>query len=202
VAGDLEKIEGMCLSIPDDLERAEVEHFRRIYRLQGSARSIKIPTPEQLASLKEARRCLPLQDIWVVDMLIHSDDGASVAASITDGTAYAVSDGSYKQNRGTSAFLLEGKGGETNRVVGVNGIPGAAEDQSAYSLELGGISGVIAAVHCIYHLHLVTKGTINCRLDGYQALIHGFGVDPLNPQKTSFNLLTDIRNNIKASLLT
>ena len=192
----------MCISIPADLERAEVHQYRQIYRLKGSARSLEIPVRAKPVSLDDARRSLHPNDIWAVDMLLHTDNGASVAAAITAGTAYAVSDGSYKQNRGTSAFLLEGKDGETNRVVGVNQIPGEMEDQSAYRSELGGISGVVASVHCICKVHAVTKGSINCRLDGYQALLHGFGVDPLDPQKASFDLLTDIRNKIKASPLT
>jgi hypothetical protein len=133
--------------------------------------------------------------------LIHSDKGASVATAIAAGTAYAVSDGSFKQKRGTSAFLLEGSDGEANRVIGMNEIPGEADEQSAYRSELGGISRVIAAVDCICRLHGIKTGGINCRLDGEQALLHASGVDPLDPQQASFDLLTDIRNKIKASPL-
>ena len=97
----------MCLDLPSDLERADVEKFRRFYRLMGSAKSLQLPLPVRPTSLEEARLSLMPMDLWAVDVLIHDDDGASVAAAILDGSAYAVSDGSYKQNRGTSAFLLE-----------------------------------------------------------------------------------------------
>jgi hypothetical protein len=42
---------------------------------------------------------------------------------------YTVSDSSFKQQRGTSTFLLEGQDGEANHVAGLNEIPGAEEDQ-------------------------------------------------------------------------
>jgi hypothetical protein len=199
--GDFDSIEGMCLAIPTDLERADVEKYRSVYRFKGSAKNLRIPLPERPTTLEEARCTISPPDRWAVDQLIHSDDGASVATAIAAGTAYAVSDGSFKQQRGTSAFLLEGSDGSDNRVVGLNEIPGEADEQSAYRSELGGISGVIAAVDCICRLHGITTGGINCRLDGEQALLHASGVDPLDPQRASFDLLTDIRNKIKASPL-
>ena len=55
-----------------------------------------MPTPP--SSLEDACTHLPCQDIWAIDVLIHSDEGLSVAQAIKDGSAYAVSDGSYKQH--------------------------------------------------------------------------------------------------------
>ncbi len=173
----------MCLDLPSDLERADVEKFRRFYRLMGSAKSLQLPLPVRPTSLEEARLSLMPMDLWAVDVLIHDDDGASVAAAILDGSAYAVSDGSYKQNRGTSAFLLEGRDGETNRVTGLNEIPGAPSDQSAYRSELGGISGIIATVDCLCRFHHVSSGSINVRLDGEQTLLNASGTAPLNPKR-------------------
>jgi hypothetical protein len=96
-----------------------------------------------------------------VEDLQHSDDGRSVADAIGLGVAYAVSDGSFKQGRGTSAFLLEGSGGAVGRILGANEIPGAEVDQSAYRSELGGISGVIATVACLCRLYDIRSGAIN-----------------------------------------
>ena len=199
---DFVRINGICLSIPEDLERAEVEQYHSVSCLKGSAPSLDHPPPSRPATLEEARRTLPHSDIWATDILVHSDDGASVAAAILAGTAYAVSDGSFKQQRGTSAFLLEGIDGETNRIVGFNEIPGAQEDQPPYRSELGGISGILATVDCICRVHSITTGSINCRLDGIQAMFHASRTDPLDHQRASFDLLTDIRNKLKASPLT
>jgi hypothetical protein len=65
----------------------------------------------------------------------------AVAQSIANGLAYTVSNGLYKQNWGTSAFLLKGANGEA--------VPRALEDQSEYRSELSGISGVLAIVNCL-----------------------------------------------------
>jgi hypothetical protein len=104
----------MCLDIPADLERAEVEKYRSVYRFKGSAKNLRIPLPDRPTTLEAARSTISPPDRWAVDLLIHLDDGASVATALAAGTAYAVSDGSSKQKRGTSAFLLEGSEGAAN----------------------------------------------------------------------------------------
>ena len=118
--------------------------------------------------LEEARQALPSPDVWAAEILLSTDKGTIVAAAIRAGTAYAVSDGSYKENQGTSAFLLEGASGAKGRIIGMNAIPGDAKDQLAYQAELGGISGVIASVDCLCWLHQILSGTIQCCLDGFQ----------------------------------
>ena len=157
--------------------------------------------PTSPNSLEAARRSLPSSDIWAADILIHNDEGLAVALAIKARTAYAVSDGSYKDQRGTSAFLLQGPDGTNGRILGMNEIPGSDQDQSPYRAELGGILGVIATVNCLCRLHSISSGAIECRLDGEQAMKHASGSNPLDPQQPSFDLLVDIRNKIKQSPL-
>jgi hypothetical protein len=199
--GDFESTRGIATEVPADLERADVEQYRNFFRLMGSASWFATPRPDRPTSLDTARDSLDKRDIWAAEILIHDDDGATVASSIQDGTAYAVSDGSYKDNRGTSAFLLESGTGD-GRIIGMNEIPGAAKDQSPYRSELGGISGVLATVDCLCRRHQIKTGSITCRLDGFQAMYHASGPDPLDPQRASFDLLVDIRNKIKSSPIT
>jgi hypothetical protein len=135
----------MCIAIHKDLERAKVEKYRSIYRFKGSAKNLRLPVPEQPTALEAAWHTISPRGRWAVNLLIHSDEGTLVAVTIAAGTAYAVSDGSFQQKQGTSAFLLEGSGGETNQVVRLNKIPGELDKQSAYRSKLGGISGVIDA---------------------------------------------------------
>jgi hypothetical protein len=118
----------MCISLPDDLERAEVEKYRSVFRFKGSASTLPVPAPEQPTTLEAARRTIAPLDRWAVDLLIHLDEGASVASAIAAGTAYAVSDGSFKQQRGTSAFVLEGSDGKASQVIGLNEIPGEPDE--------------------------------------------------------------------------
>ena len=68
-----------------------------------------------------------------------------MASAIQDGTAIAVSDGSYKTEFGTSALALEGED-STNRIVAVNVVPGDPTDQSSYRSELAGIFGIVTMV--------------------------------------------------------
>jgi hypothetical protein len=151
--------------------------------------------------LESARQSLHRTDIWAAEILLHTDKGSWVAAAIRNGTAYAVSDRSYKEDRGTSAFLLEGENGSEGRILGMNEIPGDSPDQSAYQAELGGIAGVVATADCLCRLYGIHTGAIQCRLDGFQAMRHASGTHPLDPKQASFDLLVDIRTKIKASPL-
>jgi hypothetical protein len=178
---------------------AEVECYRNQVTLQGKASWNETPTAPIPLTLEEARRSLPAKDVWAADIIIHSDEGRAVALAIQDRTAYAVSDGSFKQRRGTSAFLLEGPDREQGRLIGLNEIRATPEDQSAYRSKLEGILGVLAVVDCLCRLHQVTSGLIHCRLNGEQVMLNASGDEPLDPQKASFDLLVDIRSKIKAS---
>ena len=68
--------------------------------------------------------------------------GGNVAAAILRGDARAISDGSYKDGHGTSAFVLHGDC-PTKTINGRNVIPGKAAIQCAYRSELGGVTGII-----------------------------------------------------------
>ena len=71
--------------------------------------------------------------------------GGNVAAAILRGDARAVSDGSYKQKHGTSAFVLHGDS-HFKAIRGRNVIPGRPEEQCAYRSELGGVVGIVTVL--------------------------------------------------------
>ena len=110
--------------------------------------------------MEEARQQRKQDDKWAISWFVSSDNGINLADAIRNGTAYGVSDGSYKDDRGTSGFLIEGDSGETNRITGGNEIPGDPAEQSSYRAELGGIEGIIALVDCVVQVHSITTGTI------------------------------------------
>jgi hypothetical protein len=85
---------------------------------------------------------------WAITEVNLDDNGFAIATALLQGTAIAVSDGSFKDNQGTSAFIIEGKS-EVGRLVGVNIIPGETESQSPYHSELGGVAGVLEALNGI-----------------------------------------------------
>jgi hypothetical protein len=132
--------------------------------------------------------------------LLDEDDGAIIARVILDGKALAVSDGSYKDMHGTSAFILSGCT-DQGRITGTNAILGDHQDQLAYRSELGGISGIITTVLAICKIHGITSGSIEVDLDGNQALKAVFFDWPLNPRQADFDLVQDICNKIQRSPL-
>jgi hypothetical protein len=65
------------------------------------------------------------QHSWATETLLHTDNGVAVSTqAIQDGTGVAVSDGSFKDSRSTSEFLLEGSAGASGRIYGTDRVPG------------------------------------------------------------------------------
>jgi hypothetical protein len=130
-------------------------------------------------------------------LIVSNDNGQNLANTIRQGTAYGVNDGSFKDARGTSAFLLEGDSGKINQILGVHKIPGHLTEQPLYRAELGGIAGILAIVDCVARVHNITKGKIKVGLDGEQAMLNAGGDWPLKPGQPNFDMLQDIRTEIK-----
>jgi hypothetical protein len=143
-------------SLPSDLIRADVIIRRQRFILHSVGKHQLIPVPPFPTQFDDVCTHLPLLDQWAVDECWHSDNGFLVADAIGDGTALAISDGSYKNERGTSAFLLQGLSKEQGRILGVDCTPGDPSDQSAYRAELSGISGILATLSIICQIHQIS----------------------------------------------
>ena len=176
-----------------------------IYQGAGDPTPARTTTHIQVASSFEAQRRqrTPL-DQWAIQEITVLDDGRALAHALRQGTAIAVSDGSYKAGRGTAAFILEtsDKFEPQGRIVGVNIIPGETDDQSAYRSEIGGISGIVETIGILCARHSITSGAIEVGLDGDQAMKTIFGEWPLHPKQADYDLLKDLRKKISLSPLT
>jgi hypothetical protein len=111
---------------------------------------------------------------WAVRHFSAEDGGAMVAAAIHQGTAVAVSNGSYKDEFGTAALVLEGED-SVNQVLAVNVVPGDLDDQSSYQSELSGIFRVVMMVQALCNVHAISEGAICIGCNGDTALKHVFG---------------------------
>jgi hypothetical protein len=131
--------------------------------------------------------------------IVSKNNGQNLANVIQQGIAYGVSNSSYKDARGTSAFLLERDSGETNRILDVNEIPGDPTEQSSYRAELGGIFGILAIADCVVQVQKLTKGKIKVGLDHEQAMLDARGKWPLKPGQPNYDMLHAIRTKIKKS---
>ena len=139
--------------------------------IRGHTRSSTEPSTEQPEEnkLQEAIKHLPTGAKWVVSNWTGTDNGANIAAAIRQGTAVAVSDGSFKNEAGTAAFVLEGNN-KRHRIEGVAEVPGQPSDQSAYRSELTGIFGIAVMITTICKIHNITEGSIEVGCNGLSAL--------------------------------
>jgi hypothetical protein len=177
-----------------------------IYQGAGSLMTRKRAKPQAVVeSFEQVRQRRPSLDKWAIQEIIVTDEGEAMAQAIKNGTAIAVSDGSYKDGRGTAAFILEISDNfdEKGRIVGVNSIPGEKEDQSSYRGEIGGVSGIVETVDITCSRHSITSGAVKFGLDGEQAMKHIFGSWPLmHPKQADYDLLKDLWQKIKQSPIT
>ena len=150
------------------------------------------------------RTLLPAADQWAIAQISLPDGGVGLARSIVQGSAIAVSDGSFKDGRGTAGFILEDPDNpnDESRAIGVNTVPGSLEDHSAYRSEISGVSGIVSTTECICAAHGVTDGTIEVGLDGDQAMKAISGDWLLSADHPDFDLLQDLRAKIARSPLT
>ena len=141
-------------------------HIRSSYTSRPPAPA---PLPGTAPTLEAAKALLSPDEAWAVEYIYSADNGYHVALEIISGSAIAVSDGSYKNDFGTSAFIMEGIHGK-HRITGRNCIPGSPADQSSHRSELGGIVGIATALKLLCQVHDITEGKITIGLDGLSAL--------------------------------
>jgi hypothetical protein len=149
----------------------------------------------------EARQARAPHDKWAIQEIDITNDGSAMAQAIKSGNAITVTDGSYKNGRGTAAFILEISDNfePIGCIVGVNSISGEKEDQSSYRSEIGGVSGVIETVGILCERFAIKSGAIKVGLDGDQAMQNIFGKWPLYPRQADYDLLKDLRKKIQKS---
>jgi len=135
--------------IPSRLHRATVSLLRdQAVLLTGYSPAEQTGTEpyEKLSSLEEAIDQSPVSQKWSVDCHYVADGGELIAAALRDGTAIAVSDGSFKDQFGTAALVIEGPDSD-NQMLAVNVTPGHPEEQLSYRSELSGIFGIVTFVN-------------------------------------------------------
>jgi hypothetical protein len=122
-----------------------------------------------------------------------------VAQAIRDGTAIAISNGSFKDRFGTSALVIEASD-STDNIIAVNVVPSNLANQGSYGSELAGIFDQITLVNALCNVHGITQGSIECGCDGAGALNKVFNPDSeAKTDGSQFNLLSTTRAALKAS---
>jgi hypothetical protein len=137
-----------------------------LYIHPRSRSSCRIPC----LTIEETILCLPASERWALHQTTHIDNGASLTTAIIRRDTTAVSDGSHKDQLGTSATILRSPGDRSAAILCVNRVPGLLSDQLAYHSELAGVLASLLMVEIVCQLHDITDGAITLGLAGEQAM--------------------------------
>ncbi len=99
---------------------------------------------------------------------LEGDIGVLIDA-IKQGIAVAVSDGSFQDQWGATAWTIKGSSA-VNCLTGEGLTPGNPQDQSAYRSELFGIWGMVASIYQLTTEHKISSGQVLVACDGLSAL--------------------------------
>lgn len=91
---------------------------------------------------------------WSIKNFRSTDEEKQIALALSAGRAVAVCDGSYKDEKGSSALVLEGASPE-GRFLGTDFPPGPRSSQNSYRSKLAGIYGIITKVSTICFLYSI-----------------------------------------------
>ena len=140
---------------------------------------------------------------WIFDNVEMPDQIDMIVNDIISGNAIGVSDGSFKDEFGTAAWVIEDSTGKQS-IIGRLVTPGFPSNHSAYRSEISGVYAMVAMVEGIKEVWNITKGHVTLGCDGMQAGLQG--LDVLNNTtvctQQSFDLLSGIQGYLKDSNVT
>jgi hypothetical protein len=111
----------------------------------------------------------PQWNWWSAELNYNEDDIFYIAKDIQEGNRIAVSDGSYKDQHGTAAIVIEGvKSGR--RITSCVVVTGKGSVQCAFRSEASGILAAIQMVNAITQHYGITTGKCKMGCDGLSAL--------------------------------
>ena len=142
------------------------------------------------------------EEAWSVELTQARHDGSKMANAIRSGTALAISDGSLKLRRGTSAAIMEDEGIPQSRIIILNRVPGFAEDQSPYRSELAGVCGIMTLTENLIRYYNIKSGSIRIGLDGESVVKRLQNPGSIKAGHRSFDLLQYITRKVEKMPIT
>ena len=192
---------------PGRCYRARTEPWGNFTRLLSASTtySNSRPPPSAVSDkpLLQVIRALPSSQQWSLQRCLSSHEyGQDIVHAIENGTAIAVSDGSFKDSFGTAAWTIRGDS-DDQFLTGVNVVPGVATDQSAFRSELAGLYGIIMAITTICTSRNILHGCVTVACDGEAALeyIFDWGTKFLKSSTPHLDLIAAGRKLIQQSPL-
>jgi len=149
-------------------------------------------------TLEQYIEALPIEHKWPFAQF-QKNNIEAVIRSMQEGTAAVVSDGSFKQHKGASLWILEAKD-VTGKVEGMNLVPGDEPIQSSYRSELAGLLGTILIANVMYELFKLVQASITIACNNDSALYMALQDEGQILVKTKdFDLLLSIRQAVKCT---
>jgi len=151
---------------------------------------ISLHEPNQSKGLTALKQ-LPFAVMWHLKTQVISKLGL-LCQDIANGKGFAVSNGSFKDNKGAAAWIIEGSSG-SNRLQGTCLTPGAQDDQSAFQSELTRLYGILLTLSYLFpdkgpSIPLLTA------CDDQSALMQAKAMDPLSLSEPHYDLIFAIQN--------
>lgn len=120
--------------------------------------------------------------LWIQDLVI----------AILQGSAVAVTDGSYKDHLGTAAYTFQASITDNRKITMVMTTPGMPTDITAYLAEVGGLYGIATFLQWLHKRHDVSKGSITVGCDCKGALSKAMSSYIPKPKQPDYDLFLEI----------
>jgi hypothetical protein len=141
----------LCGSADDTFQNTHtitvVEKRNNCIDMEGKEQIIKRRSP-QYATFRDFVRDKPKWAWWATQLIYQEEEINEIIQDLGKGDGIAVSDGSYKDGRGTAAIVLEGAQ-EGKRITTEVMVPGRTEEQCAYRSEAAGILTAIQLIDAV-----------------------------------------------------
>ena len=140
---------------------------------------------------------------WALQDIQTTLEIDELVEDIRNGKAVGVSDGSFKDEIGTAAWIIENASG-TQRIMGRVHVPCHPSDQSAYRSEIAGLYAMVMVAESIKKTWALKEGNITIGCDGLISLNEAFEYvsRPTLCCQQQFDLLSGIQGYLRQSELT
>ena len=186
------KLVGPTTAFPSDVLLATVEESCNQWIFTGAAWTRRAGNLYPALSLDDTIRKLSPEDSWVFERVTPPTHPATFIQGIATRLVWGVSDGSFKDQHGTTGIVL------TNSVTGekltaATRVPGHPTDQSAYRSELAGLYAMLRIVEVLCFHSSLLAGSVDLASDNLSAIDKLQFNRPVVPSDDHFDLLRAIQ---------
>ena len=110
---------------------------------------------------------------WASQVVYMTESIDGILKGLQDSTLVGVSDGSFKNKRGTDCWMIETRDG-SERIVGLTEVPGQNDEHDAYRSELVCLFSLVVVVKTLTSLGEIRNAGIEVGCDVLSALRRSF----------------------------